>query len=93
MPPTGLTVVSPSAQRRTLRRSTPQCCIPESRPRPPPGPLFKLDIDSFWQAADVVPEFDTDLILRQADALHHPVRGVFESVTTDRLREEALRND
>lgn len=62
------------------------------RPLPPPGPLFKLDIDSFWQAADEVPEFDVDLILRQADALHEPVRGVFESVITDRLREEVLRN-
>lgn len=62
------------------------------RPLPPPGPLFKLDIDSFWQAADEVPEFDPALILRQADALHEPVRGVFESVITDRLREEVLRN-
>lgn len=61
-------------------------------PLPPPGPLFKLDIDSFWQAADEVPEFDTELILRQADALHEPVRGIFESVITDRLREEVLRN-
>ena len=25
---------------------------------PPPGSLFKLDIDSFWQAADGMPEFD-----------------------------------
>lgn len=63
------------------------------RPLPPPGPLFKLDIDSFWQAADEVPEFDVNLILRQADALHEPVRGVFESVITDRLREDVLRND
>lgn len=63
------------------------------RPLPPPGPLFKLDIDSFWQAADEIPEFDVDLILRQSDALHEPVRGVFESVITDRLREEVLRND
>lgn len=63
------------------------------RPLPPPGPLFKLDIDSFWQAADEVPEFDTSFILRQTDALHEPVRGVFESVITDRLREKVLRND
>ena len=40
-----------------------------------------------------VPEFDAEVILRQADALHEPVRGVFESVITDRLREEVLRND
>lgn len=62
------------------------------RPLPPPGPLFKLDIDSFWQAADEVPEFDAEFILRRADALHVPVRGVFESVITERLREEVLRN-
>lgn len=62
------------------------------RPLPPPGPLFRLDIDSFWQAPEEVPEFDAEFILRQADALHEPVRGVFESVITDRLREEVLRN-
>jgi len=27
-------------------------------PLPPPGSLFKLGIDSFWQTADEVPEFD-----------------------------------
>ncbi len=62
------------------------------RPLPPPGPLFKLDIDSYWQSADEVPEFDAEFILQQADALHSPVRGVFESVITNRLREEVLRN-
>lgn len=61
------------------------------RPLPPPAPLFKLDIDSFWQTGDEVPEFDVDLILEQADALHEPVRGVFESLITGRLREEVLR--
>ncbi len=63
------------------------------RPLPPPGPLFKLDIDSFWQAGDEIPEFDTDQVLAQADSLHEPVRGVFEDLITDRLREEVLRND
>lgn len=61
------------------------------RPVPPPGPLFKLDIDSYWQSGDEVPEFATDLILSQVDALHEPVRGVFESLISDRLREEVLR--
>lgn len=77
------------AQSDYVVQSTPDL----RRPLPPPGPLFKLDIDSFWQVADEVPEFDVDLILRQADALHEPVRGVFESVITDRLREEVLRHD
>ena len=60
-------------------------------PLPSPGLLFKLDIDSFWQAVDEVPEFDVDPILNQADALHEPVRDVFEILITDRLREEMLR--
>lgn len=77
------------AQSDYVVQSTPDL----RRPLPPPGPLFKLDIDSFWQAADEVPEFSVDLILRQANKLHEPVRGVFESVITDRLREEVLRND
>lgn len=62
------------------------------RPVPPPGPLFKLDIDSFWQPGDEVPEFSVDAILAQADALHEPVRDVFESLITERLREEVLRH-
>lgn len=76
------------AQSNYAVQSTPDL----RRPLPPPGPLFKLDIDSFWQASDQVPEFDVDMILRRADSLHEPVRGVFESLITDRLREEVLRN-
>jgi len=62
------------------------------RPLPPPGPFFKLDIDSFWQATAEVPEFVPALVLDRADALHNPVRSVFESLITERLREEVLRN-
>ena len=36
----------------SVERVGPRC------PLSPPGPLFKLDIDSFWQAADGMPEFD-----------------------------------
>ena len=75
------------AQSDYVVQSTPEL----RRPLPPPGPFFKLDIDSFWQAGDEVPEFDPNSILGQADMLHEPVRGVFESVITDRLREEVLR--
>lgn len=77
------------AQSDYAVQSTPEL----RRPLPPPGPLFRLDIDSFWQAGDEVPEFNPSLILDQTDALHEPVRGVFESVITDRLREEVLRHD
>ncbi len=77
------------AQNDYVVQSTPDL----RRPLPPPGPLFKLDIDSFWQAADEVPEFDMEFILHRADNLHDPVRGVFESVITDDLREKVLRHD
>lgn len=76
------------AQREYAVQSTPAL----RRPLPPPGPLFKLDIDSFWQAGNEVPEFDPSRILAQTDALHEPVRGVFESLITDRLREKVLRH-
>ena len=77
------------AQNDYAVQSTPEL----RRPLPPPGPLFKLDIDSFWQAGDETPEFDTGRVLERADSLHEPVRGVFEDLITDRLREEVLRND
>lgn len=82
-------VVRYGAQSDYAVPSTPEL----RRPLPPPGPLFKLDIDSFWQAGDAVPEFDSRFILDQADALHLPVRGVFESLITERLRREVLRGD
>ncbi|MFP7834909.1 TIGR04255 family protein [Marisediminicola sp. LYQ134] len=77
------------AQDAYAVQSTPEL----RRPLPPPGPLFKLDIDSYWQSDDEVPEFTVDRILGQTDALHEPVRGVFESLITDRLRKEVLRHD
>ncbi len=61
------------------------------RPAPGPGPFFLLDIDSYW-APDDVPAFDLQALLERCDALHKPVRGLFESLITDKLREEVLRN-
>lgn len=77
------------AQEDLVVQSTPHL----RRHMPPPGPLFKLDIDSYWQSGDEIPEFAADRILAQADVLHEPVLGVFESVISDRLREEVLRRD
>jgi uncharacterized protein (TIGR04255 family) len=77
------------AQDDYVIQSTPEL----RRPLPPPGPLFKLDVDSFWQAVEEVPEFCPDVILGLTDELHEPVRGVFESLISDRLREEVLRRD
>ena len=62
------------------------------RPTPPPGPFFLADIDSFWSVGDVVPPFEPDAVLKRADELHGPVRSVFESLITERLRKEVLRH-
>lgn len=59
---------------------------------PPPGPFFLLDIDSFWTSAPEVPPMDRDELVRIATRLHIPVRALFESLITDRLRQEVLRH-
>lgn len=62
-----------------------------SRPAlPPPGPLFVLDFDSFWEPSDI-PVFDPVDLLRECDALRAPVRAAFDSVVSDRLRDEVFR--
>lgn len=63
------------------------------RPMPPPGPYFLLDIDSFWQPSQVVPRLETDRVLNIADRLHAPIREIFESLITERLRKEVLRDE
>jgi uncharacterized protein (TIGR04255 family) len=63
------------------------------RPMPPPGPFFLLDIDSFWQPSEVVPEMATESVLQSVDALHTPVRQLFEGLITEKLREEVLRGN
>ena len=68
--------------------STPQL----RRATPPPGPLFVLDIDSFWQPGADVPEMTAATVLGVVDQLHQPVREMFESLITERLREEVLRS-
>ncbi|MEL0625388.1 TIGR04255 family protein [Salinibacterium amurskyense] len=56
-----------------------------------PGPFFLLDVDSFWQPENDVPEYNIDAVLAQLDELHTPVREVFESSITDEYREKVLR--
>jgi uncharacterized protein (TIGR04255 family) len=60
------------------------------RPTPTPGPYFLLDIDSFWATDGETPEFDIPFLLQTADDIHEPVRSLFESLITDRLRKEVL---
>jgi uncharacterized protein (TIGR04255 family) len=56
-----------------------------------PGPFFLIDIDSFWTPAGAVPEFETEALLATSDDLHTPVRGLFERLITEKLREEVFR--
>lgn len=57
---------------------------------PPPGPFFLLDSDSFWQASDLVPEFDAGWVLEMCDSLHKPTREFFRIAATDKLRSEVF---
>lgn len=62
------------------------------RELPNPGPFMWIDIDSFWTPGEETPEFDLDRTVDICDKLHDPVRTIFESLITDRLRDEVLRS-
>lgn len=62
------------------------------RSTPPPGPYFLLDIDSFWTSDAAVPALDAKELIGITERLHTPVRGLFESLITERLRVEVLRD-
>lgn len=62
-----------------------------TRPGVPSGPFFLLDIDSFWMASSEIPEFSAPEIMHRVDELHAPVGQLFESLVTDKLRDEVLR--
>lgn len=66
---------------------------PLSPHRRPAGPFFLFDIDSFWETGAEIPEFNPDDLGSLCDQLHQPVRTLFESAVTDRLRDEVLRKD
>jgi uncharacterized protein (TIGR04255 family) len=60
---------------------------------PAPGPFFLVDIDAAWSLlpGDELPELDAAAVLHRADALHSPIKGLFESLITQRLREDVLQ--
>ena len=60
---------------------------------PEPSPFFLLDIDSFSEPTDEVPAYNVASLLGTFDELHAPVRDLFESVITEDLRNEVLRQD
>jgi uncharacterized protein (TIGR04255 family) len=55
--------------------------------------FFLVDIDSFWTAEGPVPEYDREMLGSISEALHEPVRVLFESMITDKLRNEVFRSD
>ena len=54
--------------------------------RNPPGPYFLLDSDSSWTANNLVPEFETSMMIDVMDRLHGPVSSIFKAACTDTLR-------
>lgn len=62
------------------------------RPAEPSGPFFLIDTDGGWLPPDgSVPELDPIAVMRILDDLHGPIRTIFETTITDRLRDEVLR--
>lgn len=59
---------------------------------PPPGPLFVLDFDSFWEPA-TIPLFGVEELLRTCDELRTPTRALFDQIVTGRLIAEVFRKD
>ncbi len=94
----GVTVFEPASERAIVLRYGPRdgyAVDPAGelkRQAPPPGPFFLLDIDSFWTPSGSVPEVAVSEMLTICDELHAPVRTLFESLITDRFRDEVLRN-
>ncbi|MEU3059008.1 TIGR04255 family protein [Streptomyces subrutilus] len=62
------------------------------RKTPPPGPFFLIDIDSYWLSTEETPAATPENTLTCLDRLNTSARELFESVITDRLRNEVLRN-
>ncbi len=61
------------------------------RSRFTPGPFMWIDIDSFWLHEATLPEYDTEAILAKCVELHTPLRTLFESLITPKLREVLRR--
>ena len=57
----------------------------------PSGPFFLFDVDSYWEPLAGIPEWDDVHLLDTCDALHAPIRAMFEAVITDELRDKVLR--
>jgi len=58
-----------------------------------PGPFFLFDIDSFWNAGEVIADFDAASMIDTCDRLHQPISSIFERCITERLRDDVLRKE
>lgn len=59
---------------------------------PPPGPVFVLDFDCFWQPKDI-PAFDAAGLTARCDDLRAPIRALFDLLITERLREDVFMRE
>lgn len=59
---------------------------------PDPGPFFLIDTDSAWEltGGDEAPDLISAEVLDRAQHLHAPMKLLFESFITDRLRNEVF---
>jgi uncharacterized protein (TIGR04255 family) len=57
---------------------------------PPPGPLFMLDFDCYWEPVDI-PQFDPETIMSTCDELRRPIRALFDLLTTNKLYKEFVK--
>ena len=92
----GVSTFGPADGRTIVLRYGPRTGVavepdgPLKRSTSPTGPFFLLDIDSFWEVSNSIPEFNPDALMDKCDSLHAPTRNLFEAMITDRLRKEVL---
>lgn len=55
------------------------------------GPYFLLDMDSFWESSDHIPDFEYSAVMDIVDGLHLPTGETFSASITEKLKEEVLR--
>jgi uncharacterized protein (TIGR04255 family) len=61
------------------------------RSQPADGPFFVVDIDSYWGPSEDMMDFESDKLVSLVDRLHLPVGSMFQSVLTDKVRDEFRR--
>lgn len=65
---------------------------PLTRLVPVPGPFFLLDFDSYWEPQSEAPSIDPEYIIQLTAEIQEPIAELFDTLATDRLKREVLRN-